>query len=184
MAQIPFPPYVNCPHCTARNPSAEERCGSCGRPLTLYIGPAEQFPRRLDLASLMMLIALVAICLGVTREVPALGVFLLLIAVPALLRTFVWIARMKGDGQPMLWPEKLGAFAASAGIVWLILLGAVSAFAFAFTVGTFAGAALQAVVIGVPGSGPIAMFISVPFGCIASVVAGYFLVKTLWPIKD
>lgn len=184
MARIPFPPYVNCPHCAARNPPAEERCGSCGRLLTLYIGPAEHLPRRFDLGSLMVLIALVAVCLGVTREVPAIGVFLLLITVPALLRTFVWIARQKGDGVAMLWPEKFGAFAASLGIVWLILLGAASAFAFAFTVGTFAGAAVQALVFDGPGSVPVAMFVSVPFGCIGAAVSGYYLTKTLWPIKD
>ncbi|MDR3639494.1 MAG: hypothetical protein P4L84_37180 [Isosphaeraceae bacterium] len=184
MARITIPSHVNCPHCAARNPSAGERCGSCGRPLTLYIGPPEHFPRRLDLGSLMWLIALIAVCLGVTREVPALGVFLLAIAVPALLRTFVWVARQKEDGQPMFWPEKLGAFAACAGIVWLILLGAVAGFAMAFAIGSIAGAALQAIAFGAQGNGQAVLFASVPLGCIGGVLAGYYLVKALWPIKD
>lgn len=184
MERIPFPPYVNCPHCTARNPAAGDRCDACGCPLTLYIGPPEHLPRRLDLGSLMVLIALVAVCLGITREVPALGVLLLAVTVPALLRTFVWIARQKGDGLTMLWPEKLGAFAASAGIVWLILVGTGAAFAFALAIGTLASAAVQAVVVGSPAGGSIVPFVSVPMGCVGGGLAGYFLVKVLWPIKD
>lgn len=184
MERIPFPPYVNCPHCAARNSANGDRCGTCGHPLTLYIGPPEHLPRRLDLGSLMILIALIAVCLGVVREIPVLGVLLLAVTVPALLRTFVWIARVKGDGLPMLWPEKLGAFAASAGIVWLILTGTGAAFAFAFTLGTLAGAAVQTVLVGSPAGGAIVPFVSVPIGCVGAGLAVFFLVKVLWPIKD
>ena len=184
MERIPFPPYVNCPDCSARNPAIGDRCERCGQPLTLYIGPPEHLPRRLGLGSLMVLIALVAVCLGLTREIPVLGVLLLAVAVPALLRTFVWIARQKGDGLTMLWPEKLGAFAASAGIVWLILVGAGAAFAFALAVGTLAGAAVQTVLVGSSAGGSIVPFVSVPIGCVGGGIAGYYLVKVLWPIKD
>lgn len=184
MERIPFPPYVNCPHCSARNSATGDRCETCGQPLTLYIGPPENLPRRLDLGSLMLLIALVAVCLGITREIPVLGVLLLAVTVPALLRTFVWIARQKGDGLAMLWPEKFGAFAASAGIVWLILVGAGAAFAFALTVGMLAGAAVRAVLFGSSASGSIVPFVGVTIGCAGGVLAGYFLVKVLWPIKD
>ena len=184
MARISIPPYVNCPHCAARNASADERCGSCGRPLTLYIGPAEHFPRRLDLASVMVLIALIAICLGVTREIPVLGIFLLGITIPALLRTFVWIRQVQGDGLTMLWPEKLGAFAASVGIVWLILLGTGAAFGFTFAVGTFAGTAIQAIVRGTSHNAQVVVFAGIACGCVGGGLATYYLAKALWPIKD
>lgn len=184
LERIPFQPYVNCPQCSARNPATGDRCKTCGQPLTLYIGPAENWPRRLDLGALMVVIALVAFCLGITREVPVLGVLLLAVTVPALLRTFVWIARQKGDGLTMLWPEKLGAFGASAGIVWLILTGTGAAFAFSLTVGIVAGAAVQAVLFGFSSGGSVVPYFGVPIACVGGGFAGYYLVKVLWPIRD
>lgn len=184
MARIVIPPYVNCPHCGAQNPAAEPRCGSCGQSLTLYIGPVEHFPRRLDLGSLMLLIALVAVCLGITREVPVLGVFLLAVVLPALLRTFVWMRRAEGDGQALIWPEKFGAFAASTGVVWLIVLGTGVAFLVGLALGTAGGAAFLQAAFGRQNSAAVARFIGVPLGCAGAALIGYWLVKGLWPIKD
>ncbi len=184
MARIAIPNEVDCPHCQARNPKALDRCQACGRSLAFYIGPAENFPRRLDLRSIMVVIALVAACLVVTREVPPLGIFLMIISVPALLRTFVWTARMKGYGRPMLWPERLGAFTASLGIVWLIVLGASAAFALACTAGTIGGAAILAITTGRPGNGPDPSYLGIPLGGIAAGFVIYALGKVLWPVKD
>jgi hypothetical protein len=184
VARIRLPAHVNCPYCQVQNPPSEERCAACGRDLTLYIGPVEHFPRRLDLGSLMLLIAVVAVCLGVTREAPPLGVFLLVVAVPALLRTLVWVARFRQDGRPMLWPEKLGAFAASLGIVWLIVVGALAASGVGLALGASLGAGLDAMVYGSVSRGVFVAGIGISLGCVAGVAGGYFLARLLWPIKD
>jgi hypothetical protein len=130
----PLPELVHCPHCGARNPAIEERCQECDRPLAVYIGPPAK-ARRIGLGALMLLIAEVAVCLAVLRELPAAGVLMLVVLVPAQVRTVVAVERRKADERPMRWEETLGVFVRSMAL--MLLIGVAAGIAFGTT--CFAG---------------------------------------------
>jgi hypothetical protein len=187
LRRVAIPPTVDCPHCREKNPASEDHCASCGKLLAIYIGPAETLPRRLGLGSLMLLVALVALCLVVMREEPALGVFMLLVSVPALIRTFAVVATRKADGRPMVVPEKVGTFAASAGIVWLIGLAAALAFGAVCFVLSVVWMLFTAVS---PNGLPPVFFawdwspvIILPLGGLAALAVIYYLGRILWVVK-
>ena len=187
LRRITIPNTVNCPHCRETSPAVEAQCRSCGKPLVVYIGPAEMLPRRVELGSLMIVVAVLAPCLVVLREVPGLGILLLLVVVPALVRTLGAVSTRKSDGRPMVAAEQLGTFAASVAIVWLIGLAALLA---AGTVYVMAGVAVEIV-------GAIVLsehlrilesewgFLSLaPVAIIAAVAVIYALGKRLWALKN
>jgi hypothetical protein len=70
------------------------------------------------ISSLLLVIAVIAVCLGVWHEVPFLGIMLAVVAAPALVYTSVVAARSRASGQPMSVFDKVGSFAgALAGVV-------------------------------------------------------------------
>jgi len=119
---------VNCPHCSAENPVNESSCGACSRGLTLYIGPANTFPRRFGLGSLMVLVAVVAIGLGVFRASPGLGVLVLYLFTPAMIRTSGVASQRADDERPMTLEEKSWVFLSSIGLMFSVLVASSTAF--------------------------------------------------------
>src|SRR5262249_46008871 len=123
----PVPELVNCPHCGAKNPAIEQDCRECGRPLAVFIGPPAQI-RRIGLGTLIILIGEVAVCLALMRALAGLGIVMLLILVPAHVRTVVAVERRKADERPMSREETLEAFFASMGLMLVIGVAAGIAF--------------------------------------------------------
>lgn len=123
----PSPELVGCPLCGARNFAIDEVCDSCGRPLAVVIGPRPRV-RRVNLATVMVLIALVAVCLAPIRVAPAASILLMAILIPTTVRVLLAIEERKADGRPMSFPQTFDAAFASCGITILILLAATIAF--------------------------------------------------------
>ncbi|MEX2119906.1 MAG: hypothetical protein WD847_09965 [Pirellulales bacterium] len=87
----------------------------------------------------MMLITLIAVCLGVAAAAPCLGIALAVVVTPALVRTFMASTRRKAQGQRLTMPEKVLAFWGSLGIV--VLAGVAAGVAFFATCWIADGAA-------------------------------------------
>jgi hypothetical protein len=133
----PVPDPARCPHCQAEVYWSEAtQCWLCGQSLDRP-GPAVAPPpppmeparRTFGLSSLMLVIALVAVCLGVYREVPGLGILLAILVTPALVRTSVVATRRKAGGRPMPPLDKVGVFAGTLAAVVVIGVSAIAAFA-------------------------------------------------------
>jgi hypothetical protein len=180
--EAPTPPAIPCPHCGALNHPDAKSCAACDRSLARPIGsgavpapPAgrEALERRtIHLNSIMLLIALIAVCLGVLREFPGLGVLLVVLVVPALVRTFTGAARRKALGTPMSWDQKLITFTASVGIVALIGLAASIAFvAVCFPIG----------VLSINAGGMYGIYFALIAGLAAGISVLVMLGRTLWP---
>ena len=169
--ELPAPEVVQCPHCQAENPASGATCHACGRPLAIYIGPPARV-RSFGLGSVMLLIAVIAVCLGVARFAPGLGIVMLLIATPALARTVIAATRRAADERPLTGQEKVEVFLASTGLMFLVLLASGAAFvATCFPVGlaAFSVNSTPGVVLGfVIGAG-------------AALAAAFFLLRRFWP---
>jgi hypothetical protein len=181
---VPLPELVHCPHCGAKNPAIEEHCQECGRPLAIVIGPPAKV-RRLGLGALMLLIAEVAVCLAVMRELPGLGILMLLILVPAHLRTVVAVARRKADGRPMTREETVGAFVASMGLMVVIGVAAGIAFGTTCFVGFWGGYGLRSL-WPQPGYDGLTwgLLAGAALGTVAALFVVILLLRRLWDRKD
>ena len=123
----PSPEIVDCPHCGARNFAIDDDCAACRRGLTVFIGPRAQV-RRVGLGSVMMGVAVVAVCLAPVRVAPGLCILLACILLPATTRAILHVEGRKAEGRPMIVREKIGAFLNSTAITLVILLAASTAF--------------------------------------------------------
>jgi hypothetical protein len=92
---------VVCPMCTAENRRGTARCFLCGQSLS---GATEFVPSKpsagrqttFRITSIMLLIALIAVVLGVFREAPGLAIPLAVAGTIALMRTIVFAAGRPG----------------------------------------------------------------------------------------
>jgi hypothetical protein len=180
----PMPELVNCPHCGVKNPAIEERCQECGRPLAVFIGPPAKV-RRFGLGALMLLIAEIAVCLAVLRALPGLGILMLLILVPAHVRTLVAVARRKADDRPMTWEETLRAFFGSMALILLIGVAAGIAFGTTCFAGFWGGYGLRSL-WSANSNDPLGwgFFFGVSLGSVAAFAVGVLLLRRLWEPKD
>lgn len=179
--RAPWPELVQCPHCGARNPVVEDRCGSCEKPLAIVIGPPAPL-RRFSIGSLMALVALVAVGLALMKASVALGAFFLAWFVPALVRTFHAWARRKADDRPLAGPEVFGEFVISAVVILMIGLAAGSVFAVVSMVGFWVGALAHSVVVGPtpPGVEVWGTAVGAVLGLAAGGAVAVLLLRRLW----
>lgn len=185
----PSPAHTNCPHCLAANDSSAEHCSACGQSLVLVIGdnnpyapPSAVEPRAsgrtFHIGSLMLLIALIAVCLSLAVQLPGLGVVGLLVLTPALIRTVHGYWRDQSLGLPMGWGKRFELFAASLGVVLAIELGTIAAFvATCFPIGLFSFQLYDPTI-------PLGMYLAFGIGIIAACAAGFFLIRQLWPRRN
>ncbi|MBI3468399.1 MAG: hypothetical protein HY000_35810 [Planctomycetes bacterium] len=137
--------------------------------------------RTFGLSSLMLMIALIAVCLGVMREVPGLGIVLALLLTPAAVRTAIASSRRERRGQPMTAMERILAFASSLGVVIVTGVASAAAYSGLCFAGVFIGAGVR------HGSyeGPIwGSIIGGGIGLLLAIYVFYRLARWLWPIKD
>jgi len=147
-------------------------------------------PFQFSLRSLMLLITLIAVCLGVGRLLPRLGILLFLTFVPAYLRT-VWAEQLRfQQNSQMKFFEACRTLFVSIGI--FIVIGTAAAFTFmaSLLVSYFLILSLGNLLdIGVgPHGGSVIFTISVfivpnLMGLIASTWISLLLFKLLWPIE-
>jgi len=124
----------------------------------------------------MVLIAVIAVCLGVLRLVPGLGILLIILVIPALARTFVGATRRQALGRSMSWDEKVLAFLGSLGIVAVIGLAASIAFvATCFPTGY---------VMLMGAGGPAGFILAFLAGLTVAGIVILVLGRRLWPQKD
>lgn len=128
-----------CPECGATCPVGADRCWMCHARLPAtgvnpFSPPAATAAEeslgggQFSLATILLVITLIAVCLGVFRMSPGFGLAMIAFSVPALIRTFFAGAQQKRAGQRLTVADKLTAFAASMGIMVLIGIAAVIAF--------------------------------------------------------
>ncbi|HEV3168280.1 MAG TPA: hypothetical protein VGZ22_30025 [Isosphaeraceae bacterium] len=189
------PPVLLCPHCGAENLPESTLCWICHQPTVFRIQPedvgmAPPLPpqRTFNLSSLMLLIALVAVCFGVTREFPGLGVLLVIVLTPALVRTLRSVYQGKATGQPLTPLQKVETFAVSMVLVSLILLGAGIAFFFTCSAVLMGGTAVSQLLSRFDADSGYGLFmpafgIGVILGVVAAVAAGSKIARRVWKGK-
>lgn len=120
--------YTTCPRCHALNEHGMAECCLCEMRLAGL--PADVLPvgsrRRFRLATLMLLIALVAAFLGLLRAVPVLAALLAVPGVIALALTCVWSGQRYG--RPPTNEQHVRAFALIFGLMIAIMASSVIAF--------------------------------------------------------
>ncbi len=139
-----------CPDCGAQVQPTATACWLCQKPLASQaeiveaeiveptpppIIPAWEQARRqasplqFSLESLMLVITLVAVCLGMIVAMPGVGVLVAIVAAPALVRTLIAGFQQRAAGTQMTLSEKALTFLASTGITMAVLAAGGTAFA-------------------------------------------------------
>ena len=85
-------------------------------------------PTQFSLESLMLVVTLVAVCLGMIMALPGLGVLISIVAAPALVRTLIAGYQEKAAGGHLTLAEKVMAFVASTGVTLAVLVTGFAAF--------------------------------------------------------
>ena len=136
------------------------------------------------LSSLMLVIALAAVCFGVIREVPGLGIPLAVVATPALVRTFGVVGRRRAKGQTMTTLEQLGAFLGSVSVVATIGVASGAAFFGTCWIGFFGGAAVSSP--WARGYDPIGwgLVTGILLGTLIASFVAYRVFRRLWTEKE
>jgi hypothetical protein len=124
----------------------------------------------------MLVITLVAVCLGVTMAAPGLGVLLMVLAAPALVRTMVVGFKQKQVGARLTTAEKVASFCVSLAVMVMIGVAAVAA----FEIACWGSCALVAAIAG---EGESALWTGLIAGGIAGVGAIGWLLWITRPRK-
>ena len=122
----------------------------------------------------MLVITLVAVTLGAFWIAPGLGVFLIVLGVPALIRTVVATSRQKRVGSSPTIAEKIGIFLVSLLIMWAVWMSASIAFAVVCTIG-FAPIAMA------NGDMNVALLIGVLGGLVSAIALATWLLRLTAP---
>ncbi len=132
---------------------------------------AGMVPRQFQLSTLLLWVTVICISLGLMRIGPGLVVFLLIAAVPALVRSLAVANRATAGGAPMATGTKIGAFFTSVLIVILVLLAGAAAFC----------AACFAALLTSTGKELDNLGILLGAGSLASIVVMAAIFIALWP---
>jgi hypothetical protein len=173
---------VQCPECGADNDERRAKCWLCGANVAAGVAASDSAapgtahaPPQFGLSSLFLILTLVCVCLGLISIAPGLIVLLLVIVVPALIRTFSASDQWTRRGAQMTTVEKFAAFFTSLGIVLLIWVAGIIALFTAFFIICVAGAGG-----GAPAGGLISF---VAIGIIGALVLMGWLFVITWPGK-
>jgi hypothetical protein len=94
-------------------------------------GPPIVYPRHADfqfnLASLLMMMTLAAVIGGVSRMAPGLGLLLVILTLPALVRTWILVVRENRLGHEVSALGRVRQFLGSLGLMFLVLIVGLSA---------------------------------------------------------
>ena len=126
---------------------------------------------------MFLVITLIAVCLGSYQLAPGLGVLLVVVAAPALVRTCVVGIREKRVGHSLSIGEKVVAFLASSAII--VLVG-VAGF-IAFQIACWGSCAMIAGIQQKESDN--AFLVGIGTGCIAGLGTIIWLIWKTWPRK-
>jgi hypothetical protein len=146
----------HCPDCGAAIRREDALCWLChrsllveaeaveaGSPFRPQAQPPRANPAQFSLETLMLVITLIAVCLGVIMAAPGLGILVAVVAAPALVRTLVAGYQERKAGRPMTLGEKLLTFLASTGVSLAVLVTGWTAFAAACLGSCFVAVGLE-----------------------------------------
>lgn len=116
--------FVKCPACALENRADKPYCWGCGAELP----PAEAMETppgaalSFSLNSLMLVVTLIACCLGLGAVAPGWAAFVGILAVPAFVRTLGFTSLRRRHNQPATPTEKVVNFVVSLGLMLGIIL--------------------------------------------------------------
>jgi hypothetical protein len=116
-----------------------------------------------SLASIMIVMTLLAVLMSIYTMAPGLGIALMVLSVPALIRTVVLAMQRGSRGKPLTFGQKAGVFAAWIGLGVVIVIAAGVAF-------------FVSCLVGLPGGAAVA----ITFGSIGAIVAAIALGVLFW----
>lgn len=175
----PSPELVDCPSCRVKNFAIDDCCTACGEPLAVVILPRPKV-RRIALSTIMVMVAVLAVCFAAVRADPVLGMAVSMVVVPAALITINEYESRKADNRPLQRRElarKSAAFLTRS----MLLLPASAALCLTVAVPIY---------MAIFSSGPptVENFWIVEAICGSGVVLGIgisvILGRILWPIRD
>jgi len=164
-------PAGECCDCDQPAVPGHLRCGPCQMrrdaqaDVAAALAPLDPLFPQYTLATLFFAVTWIGICLGSLKLNPCLGLLLIFLTIPALLRTMALGVREREAGLPPRPAKRLATFFASLGIMFLVLVVSGTIFALAAFAGVRAAiaadsfpdsmhgiVALLAIMIGVLGS--------------------------------
>lgn len=125
--------FARCPDCHAEVTTDAQTCWMCGRLLNVVDAEVVDrgtplAPGTFSLATLMILVTLVAIGLGLFVTAPGLGILYTIAMVPALVRTAVGVRRRAKAGKVLAIEDKFQLFATSIAVTVAACVAATVAF--------------------------------------------------------
>ncbi len=171
----PSPELVDCPSCRIKNFAIDDRCAACGASLTVVILPRPKV-RRVALATVMVLVAVFAVCFGALRQSLPLGIAATMVLVPAALRTMLEYESRKTDGRPLSSREVMvQAIEALTISILLLPLSAAVCLLISMTILEFHKPNIEIVWISQ---------IIYGTGVLLGIAISFFLARKLWPRKN
>jgi len=162
-----------CIGCGEWNPAGAEVCAGCGHrfagpdltpPVPVWIPPRPSEnpyeppaspiapPRTIRIGTILVFIALIAVCLGALRENIALGVAAILSLTPSAIRTPLVARRRQAEGRPMDFWDQVHSFLITMLSTWAVAISTVIAFfATCFPTGLVTQSIEFALVVGAAG---------------------------------
>ena len=178
-----------CPHCAAVNPPGALTCWLCRQAVQTPAAATARMPeatpsavaahRTFGLSSLMLVIALIAVFLGVLREAPGLAIGLAVVSTPVLIRAARGTKRREAQRRPM-------TFLASLGVVLTAGVGDVVAFFVTCLAEATVGWSL---IEGIPFVRRVggeyaglawSVWLGLPVAVVVAGFVGYVLIRRLW----
>jgi hypothetical protein len=168
---------IVCPDCGAANRDGETVCYRCGQPLgaanaakasahvARVLAPASR--RTFHISSLLLLIALIALCLGALRAQLVLGIVLSAVLLPAAVYTTIIASRSAATGTPMPLFEKLNRFGVAIAGTLVVEFAALVAFC------------ITCVPVGFMAFSESGVIVACVVGGIAAIVAAVFVTRYL-----
>lgn len=128
-----------------------------------YAPPAAPIapPRTFRIGTLLVFIAVIAVCLAALRASIGLGVFVVVSLIPATIRMAVVAGNRRTRGWPMSLEEKILTFIMTIGAIYLVGISCIIAFVVTcFPTGLLTGSIGLALIVGVAGAITAGLWIS------------------------
>lgn len=175
---IPFadlhPALSTCAKCGAVRPPKTAACPHCEVQLMEVLEAPKTLPRTVGIGTLMVTIAAVALAFAIIRAVPEIGVFLLMIFMLGLLRTYRGLAVSAAIDWPLTFAEKLSLGAESMAVAFLLLGG---------TAITFVAAAIPLGGLFIALGGPLGAIPTVILAALPTIYVVRKMRHNLWPVR-
>ena len=175
-----IPRAVRCQECGAEWAEAQSRCWLCGGRMKSNASRSVSPPatvtaiQTFSVESILLVVTLIAVCLGVTMQSPGIGIALSILSVPALIRAIGIRLRRKAGGKAMTAGEKILTFVTSLAVVTTMAAAGVVA----FTTICFPTA-----LVAVDTESVVLMVAAWVIGLLVALAVVFFLGRLLWRRK-